>query len=105
MKEFLNFDFRFLMGALSLLATLFSFPVHGDAQPLELSVENPNSKIKNPEAAATLVIFNNADPSSVELAGYYAEKRGIPFDHLIGLDCPLTEEISRKEYDRTIALP
>ena len=59
----------------------------------------------NPEIAATLVIFNNADPMSVDLAGYYAEKRGIPFDHLIGLDCPLTEEISRHDYEQTIENP
>src|SRR5208337_4493143 len=74
-----------------------------DDQSSDLSIQNQNSKLKNPEALATLVIFNNADPVSVELAGYYAEKRGIPFDHLIGLDCPLTEEISRKDYEQTIA--
>lgn len=57
------------------------------------------------EAAATVVIFNNLDAVSTDLAGYYAEKRGIPFDHLIGLDCSSEEEISRAEYDRTIAAP
>ena len=91
---------NFLATALSLLTAL-----HAIAQPLELKVENPKSKPQNPEAAATLVIFNNTDPMSVELAGYYAEKRGIPFDHLIGLDCSQNEEISRREFDRTIALP
>ena len=58
-----------------------------------------------PDATATLVVFNNALPISADLAGYYAEKRGIPFDHLIGLDCPTAETIERADYDRTIATP
>ena len=57
------------------------------------------------DAAATVVVFNDADPSSVELAGYYAEKRGIPFDHLIGLSCTLEEGVSRADYEKTIAQP
>lgn len=57
------------------------------------------------EAASVVVVFNNRDPLSVGLAGHYAEKRGIPFTHLIGLDCATAEEITREEYDRTIAEP
>jgi uncharacterized protein (TIGR03790 family) len=56
-------------------------------------------------AAATLVVFNSYDKESKELAEFYAEKRGIPKDHLIGLICPKTEEITRDEYDHTIADP
>jgi uncharacterized protein (TIGR03790 family) len=51
-----------------------------------------------PEAAATLVIYNRTDPQSQALAKYYAGRRGIPADHLIGLDCSSKEEISRDEY-------
>ena len=57
------------------------------------------------ESAATLVVYNNFDPSSVNLAAYYATRRGIPLDHLVGLDCPTTEEITRAQYDETIAEP
>lgn len=57
------------------------------------------------EAAATLVIYNSLDPNSSMLAAYYAKRRGIPFDHIIGLDCPTTEEISRQQYDSFIADP
>ena len=57
------------------------------------------------ESAATLVIYNNADPSSVALAAYYAQRRGISLDHMVGLNCPTTEEISRQQYDDTIAVP
>lgn len=59
----------------------------------------------SPEAQATLVVFNKADPVSGELANYYAVKRGIPLEQVVGLDCPLTETISREEYDRTLAEP
>lgn len=60
---------------------------------------------RNPEAAATVVVYNNLDSLSLELAAYYAEKRGIPLSRLIGLDCSGEEEISRAEFDRTIAEP
>ena len=51
-----------------------------------------------PDAAATVVVFNEADAASVDLAGYSAEKRGIPFDHLIGLSCTNGEIVSRADY-------
>ena len=56
-------------------------------------------------AASTIVVFNSAIPESAALAKFYAEKRGIARDHLVGLDCPLEEEISREQYDTTIAEP
>ncbi len=59
----------------------------------------------NPYAAATLVVYNETDRDSVELARFYAEKRGIPKDQVIGLKCPKIEEISRDEYDHSIAEP
>jgi uncharacterized protein (TIGR03790 family) len=59
----------------------------------------------NPYAALTLVVFNELDRDSVELAHFYAEKRGIPKEQVIGLKCSKAEEISREEYNRTIADP
>ena len=53
-------------------------------------------------APATIVIFNQDVPESVELAKFYAQKRGIARDHLIGLSISRTEEISRDEYDTMI---
>ncbi len=41
----------------------------------------------------------------MELAKFYAQKRGIARDHLVGLACSRDEEISREDYDRTIAKP
>src|SRR5258707_6713086 len=59
----------------------------------------------NPYAAATLVVYNESDRDSAELAHFYAEKRGIPKEQVIGLKTAKTEEITREEYDRTIAEP
>jgi len=59
----------------------------------------------SPEALATIVVYNVNDPSSVKLAQYYAQRREISLDNVIGLNCPVTEEISRADYDATIAEP
>src|SRR5687768_10918724 len=56
-------------------------------------------------AQATLVIFNELDPDSRELAYFYAGKRGIPKEQVLGLKCAITEQISREEYDTQIAEP
>ncbi|PZR74508.1 MAG: hypothetical protein DLM73_07735 [Chthoniobacterales bacterium] len=56
-------------------------------------------------APATIVVFNKDVPESVELAKFYAQKRGIDHDHLVGLTCSKAEEISRDEYDVTIRDP
>ncbi|MFM8231630.1 MAG: TIGR03790 family protein [Chthoniobacterales bacterium] len=57
------------------------------------------------EAAATLVVFNTRDPESRALADYYAERRYIPYEQVIGLDCPTEEEITRDQFSDTIETP
>src|SRR5437773_3881940 len=63
------------------------------------------SATEQPLAQSTIVLYNKAVPDSVELAKFYAEQRSIAPDHLIGLNCSTEEEISREEYDATIADP
>jgi uncharacterized protein (TIGR03790 family) len=60
---------------------------------------------ETPLAPATIVVFNQDVPESAELAKYYAQRRGIARDHLVGLTCSKAEEISRDEYDVTIRDP
>lgn len=60
---------------------------------------------RNSLSAATLILFNSSDPESEELAHYYARKRDIPPDQIVGLSCPASEQISRADFDRTIAAP
>ena len=62
------------------------------------------SLLANP-AAATIVIYNSNDPTSLELALYYAIRRNIPIARVLGLDCPTTEEISREDFNTKIATP
>lgn len=60
---------------------------------------------EKPLAPATIVVFNQDVPESVELAKFYAQKRGIARDHLVSLSISRTEEISRDEYDAMIRNP
>jgi uncharacterized protein (TIGR03790 family) len=65
----------------------------------------PLAFAEKPLAPATIVVFNKDVPESVELAKFYAQKRGIARDHLVGLSVSRTEEISRDEYDMMIRNP
>lgn len=67
--------------------------------------ENPPAGKPSPQSIATVVVFNTADPDSRALARYYATRRGIPENNVVGLTCPTNEEISRDDYDRQIAEP
>jgi uncharacterized protein (TIGR03790 family) len=60
---------------------------------------------EKPLPPATIVVFNKDVRESIDLAKFYAEKRGIARDHLVGLSCSKDEEISRADYDTTIAQP
>ena len=56
-------------------------------------------------ASHLLVVFNTNDPDSKALADYYASRRNIPAERVLGISCPLREEISRKEYEDMIRAP
>lgn len=81
------------------VAMLLSFAPAADADPAS------PAPAPTRESNATVVVYSNRDSSSVNLAAYYAKRRTIPLDHLVGLDCPPTEEITRAQYDETIAEP
>lgn len=56
-------------------------------------------------AAETVVVYNPQFPGSQALAREYAQKRLIPADRVIGLDCPQTDSMSRAEYNRQLREP
>jgi uncharacterized protein (TIGR03790 family) len=56
-------------------------------------------------AARVVILANSADPDSVALAGYYAEKRGIPRENIIALQLPTAEIVSRVEFDTQLYQP
>src|SRR6266478_1409176 len=70
-----------------------------------LLVRAIDARAELPLTASTIVLYNEAVADSVELAKFYAQQRGIAPDHVMGLTCSTEEEISREEYDTTIADP
>ncbi len=52
-----------------------------------------------------LIIYNKNFPESESLARYYARKRQIPDEKLLGLRCDNSEEINRASYESTILNP
>ncbi len=92
-----------------LLASLAERPIHlarfAFALILFLTIGIDAHAAEQPLAASTIVLYNKNVSDSVALATFYAEQRGIAHDHLVGLECSTEEEISREEYDATIANP
>lgn len=52
-----------------------------------------------------VVIYNRNMPESRSLAEYYAQRREVPKNRLLGLDLPSTESITRDEYQERLAKP
>ncbi len=59
----------------------------------------------NDLASHLLVVYNSNDPDSKSLAQYYASRRNIPAERVLAISCPITEEITRRDYDDTIRSP
>jgi len=66
----------------------------------QLSASTPQE-----DAAATVVIYNANDPDSKGLADFYCSARAIDPAHEIALSITNAEEISRSDYDISIAAP
>ena len=71
---------------------------------LMLIIVRPGSAI-GLEPAEIMIVANRQSPEGVELARYYAHKRGIPELHLLLLNLPAKETCSRDDYERRIAGP
>jgi uncharacterized protein (TIGR03790 family) len=56
-------------------------------------------------APFTLALYNKNVAESRKLAAYYAEKRGLPLDNIIGFDVPPGEVITREIYEKKIREP
>ena len=56
-------------------------------------------------AAETVVVYNGVHPESKELADYYAKKRGIPQERLVGIECTREDSISRAEFENSVREP
>jgi uncharacterized protein (TIGR03790 family) len=56
-------------------------------------------------AQRIVLVYNVSDPESRPLADYYALKRGVPMDQICGIRAPVTETISRAEYNEKVRDP
>ena len=52
-----------------------------------------------------LVIYNSRLPESKQVAEYYAGRRSVPADQVWGLDLPLSESISRVDFNERLQQP
>jgi len=57
------------------------------------------------EAARTVIVANANEPESVQLARFYADRRGIPRANIIALDLPAGEEIDWIQYRDRLYTP
>ena len=100
---------RFALGVSALVIVIGAFGIERCRPQNIFSSQAPRQATAgggtgNP-ANYAVVLFNETDPLSRDLADYYAEKRGIDRERVVGLKCSNAEEISREEYDATIAGP
>ena len=57
------------------------------------------------EGDAVVVIYNRALAESKELAFYYAQRRQVPTNQVIGFDLPTTETMTRAEFHEQLEKP
>ncbi|MCS6273781.1 MAG: TIGR03790 family protein [Opitutus sp.] len=56
-------------------------------------------------ASRVVILANSDDPESVQLANYYAQKRGIPSANILALAMPATEALSWRQFVDTVFNP
>jgi uncharacterized protein (TIGR03790 family) len=56
-------------------------------------------------ASDLVVVYNRNVPESQAVATYYAEKRHVPADNLVGVEVSTSEDMSRQEFDEKLASP
>ncbi len=52
-----------------------------------------------------IVVYNRNVPDSQAVATYYAKKRQVPAENLVGVDVSSSEDMSRQEFDEKLAPP
>jgi uncharacterized protein (TIGR03790 family) len=58
-----------------------------------------------PSGDEVVVVFNRKVPASADIAHHYAELRHVPEKQVFGFDLSTADEISRAEYESTLAQP
>jgi len=61
-----------------------------------------NPAVSTLVARDLVVVFNRNFPESQAVAEYYAEKRQVPADHLVGVSVTTSEDISRQDFEQKL---
>jgi uncharacterized protein (TIGR03790 family) len=69
------------------------------------SLQDPHASCAELLPHHVVILANAASPESVAVAEHYATQRGIPADHIVRLDLPVREVLTRREYDRLVVVP
>lgn len=77
-----------------LLVLGFQFCGYSESDETPLSLQSLPESYYDGLPARTLVVANLASSESVELARYYAKRRGIPLGNILYISCPDQESIS-----------
>src|ERR1035438_1423776 len=56
-------------------------------------------------AQRVVIVYNAEDPDSKPLADYYARKRGVPTNQICEISIPVSDTISRKQFNEKIRDP
>jgi uncharacterized protein (TIGR03790 family) len=75
-----------------------------------LSIVLSNLSSAHPAVAALtardlVIVFNRSLDESRDVAVYYAKKRQVPADNLVGVEVPASEDMSREDFDQKLAPP
>jgi uncharacterized protein (TIGR03790 family) len=57
------------------------------------------------DGSSVVVVYNTKSPESQRVAEYYAERRQVPKEQLIGLELPADETMSREDYRKKLEEP
>ena len=73
--------------------------------PVLITLTSAHRAVSALTAPDLIIVFNRNLPESHEVAAYYAGKRRVPVDNLVGVDVPTSEDMSRKDYDEKLVPP
>ncbi len=93
---------------LAALAIALPFATNCSAQPALVTPPRINAFSKVPQAVSpdsVLILANSNESQSVELARYYARKRGIPLDNIVALPMSAKETVAWDEFVGSIWNP
>jgi uncharacterized protein (TIGR03790 family) len=79
----------------TILCLLLSMGLLGDLRPARAE----------PLPDHVVMLANAKSPESLAVAKHYAARRGVPAGHIIRLDLPLRESLTRQEYEESVVAP